>query len=1114
MAEEVVRRVSAFDFYGNVGDAISIDPDTGEEFHEGEPEPQPDDDLIAERGGPGSGHFEHAGRPGERGGSLPGDASTMGEEKPGSDEMLHRWEVAGLGARPYRLVDFWQAPSRALLEANPSAYNAGWASHPGTTSNAFGACEYCGTGITGHYIIESADKKRFCVGSECVRRTEEPALISALKRYESKNRDEAKRLKRVANREEGVRLIGQFEDVLKGLPHPHAGMAASGRTLYDYYHWGIAENHFGDAGIKAGLGRIKELASGMTQRGGPGSGHFGHEGRPGEQGGSLPGYHDGFPVVFDASLKSEGEFRDNKILIGPKFFDLPDDGRQNVLDHEAGHAVSDQMLADGRAFKLQDAGAFTGLFDGHEVQGINGHITPGENAAEAYAVYKEDPAWLAEHYPLAYEAMAAYLINRGGPGSGHFGHEGRPGERGGSLPGEATATGEVSSRHEHTPVAAGETLPDELPFPTYAGGARGFSTDTFTSVYADVIGQYGGDTAEGRYAAEVIRWMMEEQGKPVTQTLATRYQLNVDVARGINATVENMFWKYAEENEDEAYLRSTATSEDDEPEAEAETEPMPEFEASIQQAADGLSEAMTDKFLAQKFGIEGDEIWYLKAYVTAIARGRELPTLRESGVSLDRARKLQGMVQEYLTTLDQRYQESREHTGDLNTVKAEADDLVLVSRELESEEWQNDAMSIASAAIYKSLQGSEHFAGWDTTVLRDGSNPVALLMTEDMDVPMTTLHADFSPEVIDKLVPEGNYLYVHYVASEERGKGYGTYLMTKALQTASAKGQGIMGGSVPEATAFYEKLGAKFVANTAPTSLGEGLSLAYLSPEQVATLYQNMGSPVLKALIALLPEDEPVGPMFVSPSILALARERHAKRNAPVTPVLRRLIIKGGPGSGHFGHAGRPGAQGGSLPGEVSQQHEPGILGRLGADRYKDMPEPSEERLHTAGLRAMAQGSETSKGIDKPTMTWAFTGMQDIARRWLEYNDKTGKVDREGRPYNDYVAERFKKDLAAIGDQPSYENLLAIHDALWHAVQGQNPTVSKGPDMGRPNLAAAPGSGRRVVKYTEAEIATPGPHGETTPWTTANHGWHLFKGGRGRETWTHKAEWEKEHGLR
>lgn len=28
------------------------------------------------------------------------------------------------------------------------------------------------------------------------------------------------------------------------------------------------------------------------------------------------------------------------------------------------------------------------------------------------------------------------IINRGGPGSGHFGHEGRPGERGGSLPGE------------------------------------------------------------------------------------------------------------------------------------------------------------------------------------------------------------------------------------------------------------------------------------------------------------------------------------------------------------------------------------------------------------------------------------------------------------------------------------------------------------------------------------------------------------------------------------------------------------------------------------------------------------------------------------------------------
>lgn len=34
-----------------------------------------------------------------------------------------------------------------------------------------------------------------------------------------------------------------------------------------------------------------------------------------------------------------------------------------------------------------------------------------------------------------------------------------------------------------------------------------------------------------------------------------------------------------------------------------------------------------------------------------------------------------------------------------------------------------------------------------------------------------------------------------------------------------------------------------------------------------------------------------------------------------VTPGLRRIINRGGPGSGHFGHQGRPGERGGSLPG-------------------------------------------------------------------------------------------------------------------------------------------------------------------------------------------------------
>lgn len=119
--------------------------------------------------------------------------------------------------------------------------------------------------------------------------------------------------------------------------------------------------------------------------------------------------------------------------------------------------------------------------------------------------------------------------------------------------------------------------------------------------------------------------------------------------------------------------------------------------------------------------------------------------------------------------------------------------------------------------------------------------------------------------------------------------------MTKALEMAATSGQGIFGGATTEARPFYEKLGAKYVDRG---DVGYGsLGMAYFTAEQVKTLYENMGSPVLKSRVVLDTDDEPAnGVLFVSPSIMARARER----NKPViTPILRRLITKGGPGSGH-----------------------------------------------------------------------------------------------------------------------------------------------------------------------------------------------------------------------
>lgn len=67
----------------------------------------------------------------------------------------------------------------------------------------------------------------------------------------------------------------------------------------------------------------------------------------------------------------------------------------------------------------------------------------------------------------------------------------------------------------------------------------------------------------------------------------------------------------------------------------------------------------------------------------------------------------------------------------------------------------------------------------------------------------------------------------------------------------------------------------------------------------------------------------------VETTVTALLGEKGAAlalRGITVTPGLRRIVIRGGPGSGHFGHEGRHGEVGGSTPsGETPAGREPGL---------------------------------------------------------------------------------------------------------------------------------------------------------------------------------------------
>jgi len=248
----------------------------------------------------------------------------------------------------------------------------------------------------------------------------------------------------------------------------------------------------------------------LVERGGEGSGHFGHEGRPGEVGGSLPSGE------IAEEVRPNGEGRREYSLaprIGP-------DAAHRLRRELAGEwrrltgrlQVAQGGLETSRVLRewIRDSGGFESVTVGKwdwlgsgEVKGgwlifsdADGQVAVamqddpveilvrniearpqrtgmGTRVMRALADYAEmrgadltvyavaTPAFFSrftgwtkvdgtsytrelpeayeqnnEDLTALYDAEERLLQTRGGPGSGHFGHEGRPGEVGGSEPGD------------------------------------------------------------------------------------------------------------------------------------------------------------------------------------------------------------------------------------------------------------------------------------------------------------------------------------------------------------------------------------------------------------------------------------------------------------------------------------------------------------------------------------------------------------------------------------------------------------------------------------------------------------------------------------------------------
>jgi hypothetical protein len=140
--------------------------------------------------------------------------------------MGHVFERAQLGSAPFRFLYM----EEKLIK------------HPDGTTQAAGSCQYCGTGIRYCYYIQSAEDKKFYVGSDCVAHLGDEKLVAVVMSAERKRKNAIAAERRFQKRlaEEVIERMPEYKaalDALKSLPHPTVYFANQGLTMSDYFQY-------------------------------------------------------------------------------------------------------------------------------------------------------------------------------------------------------------------------------------------------------------------------------------------------------------------------------------------------------------------------------------------------------------------------------------------------------------------------------------------------------------------------------------------------------------------------------------------------------------------------------------------------------------------------------------------------------------------------------------------------------------------------------------------------------------------------------------------------------------------------------------------------------------
>jgi GNAT superfamily N-acetyltransferase len=306
-------------------------------------------------------------------------------------------------------------------------------------------------------------------------------------------------------------------------------------------------------------------------------------------------------------------------------------------------------------------------------------------------------------------------------------------------------------------------------------------------------------------------------------------------------------------------------------------------------------------------------------------------------------------------------------------------------KELDAGLWQDKAQGLVSGFI----SGDPRWRSGtvDDWVLMEGKNPVAIMTTQWK----TQRTVGYFEEGVPDYPNSQKWLYVDTLAAEVPKQGHGSYLMMRALEMAAKKGAGVYGHAAYDAVGFYRKIGGKMTGQ-----------LGYLTPEQVRKMYENMGSPHIKAFE--WPEEPEDGIFFASPEAIAAGEEALAackaeeeanKAEWEAEHAEKELKLEGS-GRGHWRHRGRLGEQGGSLPADEGLGpwgHRPAMRTAGGAAG------PSREELRRLGDAALDALEERAPDPRKMALTLCemdetmlfrelfgdIPGMQDLSddERWF-----------------------------------------------------------------------------------------------------------------------------------